>query len=546
MIGYDPLISRPPPKSRRRWKFSLIFLTEKLSTLQTYNRANLEFQGKCCIKKLTTLGLTFPPDSGSSRRGSHNIISHIHVITMNCLKTILILTTLILGSCKPGTNSNEKPNFIIIFVDDLGYQDLGCFGSPNIRTPRIDKMAVEGMRLTNFYVAAPVCGPSRAALMTGCYPLRVAQHDNLMRMHPAMHQDEVTIAEVLKSIGYSTAAFGKWDLAGHSQDNYVPELLPTHQGFDEFFGTPTSNDLKVNILRNEEMIEENADMANLTERYTDACIDFIRKNKDEPFFAYVAHTMPHTELGATEKFKGKSERGLYGDVVEEIDWNTGRILDVVNDLGLDEKTYVIFTSDNGPWWIKNEEGGTALPLRGAKTSTWEGGMRVPCVVRAPGKVPAGRISDELITTMDLFPSFAALSGAQLPNDRRLDGHNVTDLLLGKEDVKSPTKAFFYYNYSDLQAVRSGKWKLFLEYDPSPRIDFLLEHISPDDRVNFDEFRLYNLEEDISETTNVAGQYPEIVAELLDLAEWAKKDIGHKDIVGVNARAFDPGERHYPE
>ena len=248
----------------------------------------------------------------------------------------------------------ENPNFVVIFTDDQGYQDIGCFGSPDIRTPRLDAMAKQGMKFTSFY-AQPVCGPSRAALMTGCYPMRVAERGHTKQVHPILHEEEITIAEVLKTKGYATACFGKWDLAKHAQTGFFMDLFPTRQGFDYFYGTPTSNDRVANLYRDEKLIEPASDMATLTQRYTDEAISFIRKNQDRPFFVYIPHTMPHTRLDASAKFKGKSDRGLYGDVIEEIDFNVGRILDALDELKLAENTYVLFTSDNGPWLIKNKD-----------------------------------------------------------------------------------------------------------------------------------------------------------------------------------------------
>jgi len=290
-----------------------------------------------------------------------------------------------LGGRAESDTPPTKPNFVLVFTDDQGYQDVGCFGSPRIRTPRLDALAREGMRFTSFY-AQTVCGPSRAALMTGCYPLRVAKKGNRVEVHPRLHAREITLAEVLKGAGYATAAFGKWDLAGHTQNRFEPELMPNKQGFDTFFGTPTSNDRLVNLYRNDQLVEKSADMNQLTRRYTDEAVAFLRAHKDKPLFLYLAHTMPHTRLGASERFRGRSRRGLYGDVIEEIDWNVGRILDAIKELRLERRTYVIFTSDNGPWAIKGEHGGSAAPLRGAKTSTWEGGLRVPCIMWAPGRI----------------------------------------------------------------------------------------------------------------------------------------------------------------
>jgi len=449
-----------------------------------------------------------------------------------------------LRAAKPAT---RKPNFVIIFADDLGYGDLGCYGAKRIRTPRIDRMAREGMRFTSFY-AQTVCGPSRAALMTGCYPLRVATVKNIVEVHPHLHSKEVTIAEVLRDVGYTSAAFGKWDLAGHSQQAYHPDLLPRKQGFDYFFGTPTSNDAIVNIIKNEEMIEKKAPMATVTKRYTEEAVGFIKRNKGKPFFVYLAHTMPHVLLDASLGFKGKSKGGIYGDVIEEIDWSVGRILDTLKEEGLDDNTYVIYTSDNGPWYLGRSphhkrrigpdaeaHGGSALPLRGAKTSTWEGGLRVPCVMRAPGKIPAGTVCGEIASTMDMLPTLAALAGAEVPNDRVIDGHDIRDLIRGIEGAKSPTKAFYYYQRTHLQAVRAGKWKLHV---PRPADRKWAVYSKAEDAIAIETPLLYDLEADIGETTNVANKHPEIVRKLMGLIEQGRKDIGDYNRIGEGARFFD--------
>jgi arylsulfatase A-like enzyme len=457
---------------------------------------------------------------------------------------VLICATLL--SCCSVTFGDDKvsrkPNFIIIFADDLGYQDVGCYGSPLIRTPRIDQMAKEGMRFTDFY-AQTVCGPSRSSLLTGCYPLRVAKVNNTVEHHPKVHLKEITIAEMLKEAGYTTACFGKWDQAGHSQRAYLKELLPTRQGFDYFFGTPSSNDGYVDLLRNEKRVEEKAPMGLVTKRYTDEAIAFIKRSKDKPFFVYVAHTMPHTILGASKQFRGKSKRGLYGDVVEEIDWNVGRLVDTVKELGLDDNTYIVFTSDNGPWWIKKQHGGSAKPLRGAKTSTWEGGLRVPCVVRAPGKVPAGTVCKEIASTMDFFPTFAALSGGTVPSDRVIDGHDILPLLHGKPGEKSATKAYYYYQHTHLQAVRWGKWKLHLPRAAQPPWGpKWARHIAPKDRIAIKKPMLFQLDDDIAETNDVAAAHGDVVSKMLELARWAREDIGDYNRAGENARFFDSQPR----
>ena len=452
-------------------------------------------------------------------------------------RLILFISLLIFWGCRQKEKGTigSKPNFIIIFTDDQGYQDLGCFGSPNIKTPNLDKMATEGMKFTSFY-AQTVCGPSRAALLTGCYPMRNARNDKGEVPHPKLALSEVTIAEVLKPVGYSTGMIGKWDLAGHNPEKFNPDLLPIHQGFDYSFFTPGSNDSRVHLLRNKELLELKADMSTLTQRYTDEAIGFIEKNKEQPFFLYLAHTMPHTLLAVSEAFKGKSEEGLYGDVIEEIDYNVGRIMTFLKEHDLDENTYVIFTSDNGPWWLRGNHGGHAEPLRGAKTSAWEGGLRVPCIIRAPGKVPEGKTSDKVLATIDLLPTIANIAGANLPNDRVIDGLDISKLIHGKStELERP---FFYYQHNELRAVRKGKWKLHLPHQPeSGTVGYKSwpRHSAPEDRILFSKHVLYNLENDIGESINVAAKNPEVVAELIELLEWAKMDIGDFDKRGENAR-----------
>ena len=437
------------------------------------------------------------------------------------------------------TAQGRPPNVIAILCDDLGYQDLGCFGSPLIKTPRIDQMAREGMRFTSFY-GQPVCGPSRAALMTGCYPLRVAKKENRVDVHFYVHLQEVMIPEILRPLGYATACFGKWDMAGHTQTKFDPALMPNQQGFDYFFGTPSSNDSNVNLLRNGEMIERGADMSTLTQRYTDEAIRFIAGHHKQPFFVYLAHSMPHTKLAASNDFRGKSARGLYGDVVEEIDFNTGRLLDTLKSLGLDDHTYVIFTSDNGPWWIKGQDGGSALPLRGAKTSTWDGGERVPCIMRAPGSIPAGTVCDELTSTMDLLPTLAVLSGGKVPSDRTIDGYDISGLMHGNKNGEIPDEVFFYYQHTQLQAVRSGRWKLVLPRSAATSVvPNWTRMIAPGDRIEIKQPALFDLVADIAEKTDVAEAHPEVMAELMKKVEWARGDIGDSNQIGKNARFFDP-------
>jgi arylsulfatase A-like enzyme len=448
---------------------------------------------------------------------------------------ICVLLAFLFSCTTNKKDTSALANFVIIFTDDQGYSDLGCFGSPDIRTPNLDRMAAEGMKFSSFY-AQTVCGPSRAALLTGCYPMRNARNDNGEVPHPKLSLSEITIAEVLKPLGYATGMIGKWDLAGHNQEQFNPGLLPIHQGFDYSFLTPASNDSRVHLLRNKELVERNADMSTLTRRYTDEAIAFIERNGNQPFFLYLAHTMPHTLLAVSEEFRGKSEGGFYGDVIEEIDYNVGRIMQVLEEKGLEENTYVIFTSDNGPWWLRGEHGGHAEPLRGAKTSAWEGGLRVPCIVRAPGKVPAGSSSGQVCATIDMLPTIARLAGAELPTDRVIDGLDISGIIHGES--ASLERPYFYYQHQDLRAIRLGKWKLHLPHKPDSKSIASTKwprHSAPEDRVVFDKHVLYDLEKDMGETTDVAGENPEIVAQLTILLDWAKEDIGDFDKRGINAR-----------
>ena len=428
----------------------------------------------------------------------------------------------------------DKPNFIIIFCDDLGYGDIGCFGSKKHRTPNIDQMANEGMKFTSFYVTSGVCTPSRSSLMTGCYPRRVNMHESANRewvlfpvAHKGLNPNEITIAEVLKAEGYATACVGKWHLGDQ------PKFLPTKQGFDYYYGIPYSNDMgskqrsknpPLPLLQNEKVIEAPTDQNTLTKRYTEQVINFITANKDKPFFVYLPHTMPHNPVHSSEKFRGKSANSGYGDCVEEIDWSTGQILETLMKLDIDDRTLVVFTSDNG---AANRWGGSNLPLSGFKGSTMEGGMREPCVMRWPGKIPAGKTCDELASTLDMLPTLAKLAGTKAPADRIIDGKDIWPLMAGKRGAKSPHEAFYYYKIDQLQAVRSGKWKLHLPFEIKKRNQGKDAPNAP--------LKLYDLEADIAETSNLADRHPDVVKRLLALAEKARQDLGDVNHKGTGQR-----------
>ena len=427
---------------------------------------------------------------------------------------------------------SKSPNFIVIFTDDQGYEDIGCFGSPKIKTPNLDKLAAEGRKFTSFYSANSVCSPSRAALMTGCYPTRVSVPGVLFPRHKeGLNPDEITIAELLKTKGYATSCIGKWHI-GHK-----PKFLPTRQGFDSYFGIPYSNDMTIDpeaklaaniilregftldriknekpkknlvpLMRNEEVIEYPCDQTTLTKRYTEEAVRFIEKNEDKPFFLYLPHTMPHIPLFASKNFKGKSERGPYGDTIEEIDWSVGQIMKTLRENNLDENTLVIYTSDNGPWKLKEGRGGSAYPLRGYKFQTYEGGMRVPCIMSWKGKIPSGTVCDEIGATIDLLPTFANLAGAKIPDDRIIDGKNIWPIISGKEGALSPHDIYYYYKGNRLESARQGKWKIRRSGKQSQSVE------------------LYNLEDDISESKNLSPKNPELIEVMLKKMDEFDKDL----------------------
>jgi arylsulfatase A-like enzyme len=418
------------------------------------------------------------------------------------------------------------PNFVIIFCDDLGYGDVGAFGHPTIQTPELDRMAAEGQKWTSFYVGASVCTPSRAALMTGRLPIRSGMCSDVRRVlfpdsSGGLPSEEITIAEALKERGYATACVGKWHL-GH-----LPQFLPTENGFDHYYGIPYSNDMdraagspggraafrnprseywNVPLMRNTEIIERPADQRTITRRYTEEAIEFIEENRQNPFFLYLAHSMPHVPLFRSDSFAGTSLRGRFGDVIEEIDWSVGRILQTLRELQLDRKTLVVFSSDNGPWLIFDQDGGSAGLLRGGKGGTFEGGMREPTIFWWPGTISRGVVAD-MGTTMDLLPTFLDLAGVEPPADRILDGSSLAPALKGLS--RHSRSEVFYYRGTEIYAVRKGPFKAHLITQSEYGDDEPVRHNPP---------LLYHLEHDPSEKYNVAEDYPDVIAEIEAVTE----------------------------
>ncbi len=426
----------------------------------------------------------------------------------------------------PGQPNGEQPNVVLINCDDLGYGDLGCYGSTRNQTPALDRLAAEGVRCTSFYTASPVCSPARGALLTGCYPPRIGfgSFDGLGVLFPGMAvglpPTEISLARILSDAGYKTQAIGKW----HCGDQ--ADFLPTNHGFDHYLGLPYSNDMgrqagkpdfmpdmpPLPLLVDGKVVEQQPDQASLTDRYVAASLDFIRSCDGQPFFLYLAHMYVHLPIYVRKEFAEMSTNGPYGAAVASIDWATDVILRELDAQGLADNTIVIFTSDNGslgdkppPWGSEEPLGGSNDPLRGAKAQTWEGGQRVPGIVRWPARIAPGQVSDEVVTAMDLYPTLAAACGAEVPTDRIIDGRDITDVLCG--DAPSPHEAFFYYSMNDLEAVRSGRWKL---------------HFS---KRGKERRALYDLDADIGETTDVIDDHPDVVARLEALAEQARDSLG---------------------
>ncbi|UCF34437.1 MAG: sulfatase [Phycisphaerales bacterium] len=456
------------------------------------------------------------------------------------------------------SRTRRRPNIVIIFTDDQGYGDVGVFGAEGFETPHLDRMAGEGMRFTSFYTAQPVCSASRAALLTGCYPNRIGITGALSPgSKTGISPSEVTVAELCRSRGYATAIFGKWHL-GHHRD-----FLPTRHGFDEFCGIPYSNDMwplhpdlvklppdaeerkrrypGLPLCEGGEIVNPNVkpeDQATFTRLFTQRAVRFIRENRERPFFLYVPHPMPHVPLFVSDRFRERSKQGLYGDVIMEIDWSVGEILRTLKECDLNRNTLVLFTSDNGPWLSYGNHGGSTGPLREGKGSTWEGGVRVPCIMRWPGRIPAGAICDEPVMTIDIFPTVAALIDAKLPA-HRIDGKDISPLMSGMPGVRSPHEVlYFYYHRNDLEALRAGRWKLVFPHQYRSLTGAPGNDGQPAGYTQQTcELELYDLKTDIGERRNVIAEHPDVVARLQAFAESAREDLGDAltDRQGSNIR-----------
>ena len=470
-------------------------------------------------------------------------------------KYVFPLILLFIFACKNNDSRSETstrpPNVVLIFTDDQGYQDVGVFGSPDIETPYLDQMASEGVQLTSYYSAQAVCSASRAGILTGCYPNRIGIHNALGPGNThGINSSETTMAEMLKANGYTTAIFGKWHL-GH-----YPEFMPNRHGFDEYFGIPYSNDMwpfhpqqgpifnfpDLPLYENETVIDTLTEQSQLTTQITERSVDFIERNKDNPFFLYVAHPQPHVPLFVSDKFKGKSKRGLYGDVIMEIDWSVGQIIDALKKNGLEDNTIVIFTSDNGPWLSYGNHAGSALPLREGKGTAWEGGQREPFIIKYPDKLKAGKVVDIPVMAIDILPTIARLTDSELPG-LTIDGKDVWNVISG-ETTESPQKAyFFYYRVNELFGVRYGKWKLYF-----PHRYRTMEGQEPGKdgqpgeyrMIDLEEIELYDVENDISETKNVAKEHPKVVEEIKILANEMRSRLGDSLLELEGSETREPG------
>jgi len=477
---------------------------------------------------------------------------------MRSLNRIAILLALVIGVSLPMRvqAAGRLPNFVIIFTDDQGYADVGVFGAKGFTTPNLDRMAREGRKFTNFHVSQPVCSASRTGLLTGCYSNRLGIHGALgPNANHGIADTEMTLAQLLKQKGYATGMAGKWHLGHHEQ------FLPTHHGFDEYLGLPYSNDMwplhpeakpgtypPLPLIEGDKVRKlglQHEDQEQLTTMYTERAVSFIERNKDHPFLFYLAHSMPHVPLHVSSKFKGKSQQGLYGDVIEEIDWSVGEVLKALKRCGIDRDTLVIFTSDNGPWLSYGDHAGSAGPLREGKGTNWEGGTREPCIMRWPGTIPAGTTCRDMLMTIDLLPTIAKLTGAPLP-DHKIDGLDVWPIISGKRGAKNPHEAYFgYYEVNQLQSVTSGDghWKLLLPHTfrtlggrPGGTGGIPAKY----ETRKIEQPELYDLNADVGEMSDVASAHPEIVKRLLDQAEIARADLGDALTGRKGAGVREPG------
>ncbi|MDP2884962.1 MAG: sulfatase [Ignavibacteria bacterium] len=455
--------------------------------------------------------------------------------------------------------SGRLPNVILVFTDDQGYGDLGCYGAKGFTTPNIDRMAAEGIRFTNFYVSQAVCSASRAALLTGCYSERVGIQGALgPNAAIGISDGEETIATLLRKRGYATGIFGKWHLGHHR------EFFPLQHGFDEYFGLPYSNDMwpvgydgtpamqgqkstypPLPLIDGNEKVDEVATLADqdkLTTRYTERGVRFIEKNKDKPFFLYLPHSMPHVPLGVSGKFSGKSAQGKYGDVIMEIDWSVGEILKTLERLDLNDDTLIIYASDNGPWLNFGNHAGSTGPLREGKGTMWEGGARVPCVIRFPGRIPGAQVCANIASTIDLLPTIAAITGSPLPGNR-IDGVDLSPLLEGAQGV-NPRDHFFYYYGSELQAVREGKWKLHFPHRYRSYMGVAAGNDGQPGPYAAGEtgLELYDLESDVGESVNVADKHPDVVERLQALGQKAREELGDKLTGTIGRGVRQPGRK----
>ena len=467
---------------------------------------------------------------------------------MNLKRILPLLTCLLVATA----SAESPPNIVVILCDNLGNGDIACFNpQTKHRTPNLDRMAAEGRKFTSFYSASGVCTPSRAALMTGCYPRRVGLHISAIGaavLQPVaargINPTEETMAELLKRAGYATACIGKWHLGDQ------PEFLPTRNGFDSYFGIPYSEDMiggkregwpELPLMRDEQVIEAPVDAQHLTRRLTEEAVKFIATNKDRPFFLFFPEAGPgsRAECYPGPAFRGKSANGLYGDSIEELDWSAGEVLKALKQNGIDDKTIVVWTNDNGAV-NRNPPQGSNAPYKGMGYSTSEGGQRMPCVVRWPGKVPAGTVCDELSTMMDLLPTLTKLAAAPQPKNK-IDGHNIAPLMFGQHDAKSPydETGFFYYQITQLQAVRAGPWKLYLPLESKGSLGGAKKKAQPQ------QLALYDVRLDVSEQSEVSAQHPEVVARLTALAGKARAELGDGDRDGSGQRAAGSVENPTP-